>query len=84
MTLLDFYADWCQPCKMMEPIIEKFKEENPNIIVEKVNTEEQIDLAVSYNINVLPTFVLLDDNNEEVKRHLGVLNPVKLKEFVYA
>jgi thioredoxin 1 len=70
-TIVDFYADWCGPCKMMSPIIDKIAEENSNIKVGKLNVDNAQDIAVKYNVMSIPTIVVFK-NGTEYKRFIGV------------
>jgi len=64
---LYFSAPWCGPCRMLGPVMERV---NNTIPVQKVNIEEQSDLAQQYNVRNIPTVVLLE-NGQEVKRIIG-------------
>ena len=57
-VLVDFYADWCGPCKMMAPAIEKMSEEVTNVKFGKVNVDENMNLAEKYNIMSIPTLMI--------------------------
>ena len=71
-VLLDFYADWCGPCKMMSPVIDEIAEEIGDIAkVGKVNSDDNMDLAEKYEIMSIPTIMIIR-NGQEVKRFLGV------------
>jgi len=70
-TIVDFYADWCGPCKMMSPVIDKIAEENDNIKVGKLNVDEAQDIAVKYNVMSIPTIIIFK-NGLEHKRFVGV------------
>ena len=70
-TIVDFYADWCGPCKMMSPIIDKIAEENSNIKVGKLNVDNAQDIAVKYNVMSIPTIIVFK-NGIEYKRFIGV------------
>lgn len=72
-TIVDFYADWCGPCKMMSPIIDEIAEENNNIKVGKLNVDEAQNIAVSYNVMSIPTIIIFK-NGKENKRFVGVTN----------
>ena len=71
ITIVDFYADWCGPCKMMSPIIDKIAEENDSIKVCKLNVDEAQDIAVKYNVMSIPTIIAFK-NGMEFKRFVGV------------
>ena len=70
-TILDFYADWCGPCKMMSPIIDKIAEENGEIKVGKLNIDDAQDSAIKYNVMSIPTIIIFK-NGIEIKRFVGV------------
>lgn len=56
-VLVDFYADWCGPCKMISPLINKMAVENPHIAFVKVNVDEAQDLTLKYGVSAMPTFL---------------------------
>lgn len=60
-VLIDFYADWCGPCRMVSPIVDKIAEENPQYLIGKVNVEEETELAQSFGVSSIPTLVVLKD-----------------------
>ena len=70
-VLIDFYADWCGPCKMMAPAIEKLSEENEAIIFGKINVDENQNLAEKYNIMSIPT-IMIFKAGKPVKTFVGV------------
>ncbi len=70
-VLVDFWAEWCGPCKMLAPIIEEISNEYADKIkVGKVNIDEEMQLAVGYEITSIPT-VLLFENGDIVKKSVG-------------
>ena len=69
-VLLDFYADWCGPCKMVAPIIEQIANERPDIAVGKVNVDEQPELAGEFGVFSIPTLAVLK-NGEVVNKSAG-------------
>jgi thioredoxin 1 len=82
VTVLDFYAEWCQPCKQISKILPHFEKSIAGIgSVEKVNIEEQADLTESFGIRSVPTFVLMQ-NGIEVDRVVGVIPLAQLEERV--
>ena len=61
-VLLDFYADWCGPCKMLSPIVHEIAEEYADTLkVGKVNVDEQMDLAMRFNVSSIPMLALIQD-----------------------
>ena len=60
-VLIDFYADWCGPCKMLTPVIDALEEKRNDIKVCKVNVDEQPELAQTFDISVIPTLVAMKD-----------------------
>ena len=69
-VLLDFYADWCGPCRMLSPVIEQIADEHPEIVVGKVNVDEENTLAMRFGITSIP-FVALIKNGEVAASSLG-------------
>lgn len=80
-VLIDFYADWCAPCKMMSPVVEKIAEEQENIIVFKVNVDNEPELAIKYGVMSIPTFVVVK-NGEEANRAVGAIAKSELEELI--
>ena len=60
-VLLDFYAEWCGPCRMIAPIVEEIANERDDVIVGKINVDEQGELAQAYDVMSIPTLVVLKD-----------------------
>lgn len=58
-VLLDFYADWCGPCRMVAPIIEEIGNERDDVVVGKINVDEQEELARQFGITSIPTLIVL-------------------------
>ena len=61
IVLLDFWATWCGPCKMIAPIVEQIAEEREDILVGKVNVDEEMELAAQFGIASIPTLVVMKD-----------------------
>ena len=59
-VLLDFWASWCGPCRMLSPIVDEIAEERTDIKVGKVNVDEQQELAATFNVMSIPTLIVLD------------------------
>ena len=77
-VLVDFFANWCGPCKMLGPILEKVSDE---IEIVKVDVDAYQDLAREYGVMSIPCLVLFEDG-KEVKRTVGFLPEPKLREFI--
>jgi len=60
-VLLDFYADWCGPCRMVAPVVEQIAEENPQYLIGKINVYKEPELARKFNVLSIPTLVVLKD-----------------------
>ncbi len=65
VALVDFYADWCGPCKMVSPIVDEIAEEYESIKVGKINVDECPELAVSFGVVSIPTLVVVKDGKEQ-------------------
>ena len=81
MELLDFYADWCGPCQMLKPVVEDFEKTHPEVMVRRINIDDEEELAEKYRVSGIPCLVLLKDG-KEVKREVGVLSPKKLEKMI--
>ena len=80
-VLIDFYADWCGPCKMLSPIIDEVAQENDDIKVVKVNVDESSDIALEYKVMSIPTLVVIK-NGQEVARSIGVIDKSEIKNML--
>lgn len=78
-VLVDFYANWCSPCKMMAPIIESIADENENIKVVKVDIDKNQDLAIKYDIMSIPTIMILK-NGVVTKTFIGVTDKSEIEK----
>ena len=81
VVLLDFWATWCGPCRMIAPILEEFAQKHPEVTVGKVNVDEAPDLAGDFGIMVIPTLVVLK-NGEVVNKSTGVISLAAMEELV--
>ena len=80
-VLIDFWATWCGPCKMIAPIVEQVAEERTDITVCKVNVDEQEELAVKFGIQSIPTLVLVK-NGVETGRAVGYRDYEGVTDFI--
>ena len=69
-VLLDFYADWCGPCRMVGPIIEELATECPDVVFGKINVDEEQELAAQFSVMSIPTLVVMR-NGEVVTKSMG-------------
>ncbi len=69
-VLIDFYAEWCGPCRMLSPIIEEIADEREDIVVAKINVDEQPELAQLFNVYSIPTLVVMRDG-KVVRQEMG-------------
>ena len=70
-VLLDFWASWCGPCRMVSPTVDEIAEEMPDIKVGKVNVDEQQELASAFNVMSIPTLIVME-NGKVVDQAVGV------------
>lgn len=80
VTLVDFWAEWCGPCKMIGPVVEELAAEyEGKATVGKIDVDSQAELAQRYNVSSIPTLIVLKDG-EEAKRFVGVTSKDDLAE----
>lgn len=75
-VVLDFWAEWCGPCKKVMPMVEELEKESGDVSFFKVNVDKEYTLAQEYNIKSIPTFVVLE-NGKEVHRIAGDVNKLR-------
>lgn len=80
-VLVDFYASWCPPCKMLAPILEKISTSRAEFDIAKVNIDENQDLAMEYKIEVVPT-MLVFKNGKPVNKIVGLMEEKKLVDLM--
>ena len=79
-VLVDFWAPWCGPCRMQAPILDKLAQsDETDIKITKLNTEENPNIAVRYNIQSIPTIIIFE-NGKEIERLVGIQPENVLKE----
>ena len=69
-VLLDFWAPWCAPCRMVVPLVEEIAEERPDIKVGKVNVDEQMELASQFGVMSIPTLIVME-NGQIINKSMG-------------
>ncbi|MDE6675334.1 MAG: thioredoxin [Acetatifactor sp.] len=81
-VLVDFYADWCGPCKMMAPLVERMAEKYAGQIkIGKLNVEEAMEVSDRYNVKNIPTFIIFRDG-QPVSTHIGGMSASDLEELI--
>lgn len=80
-VLIDFYADWCGPCRMVLPIVAKIADEHPEYVIGKVNVDEEGELAKSFGVMSIPTLVVLK-GGEVVNKAIGAKNEAQILQLL--
>lgn len=80
-VLVDFYAQWCGPCKMLRPIIDEIAGENSTVKFVSIDIDEEIELAEKYNVSSVPCLVLFEKGNE-VKRSVGLISKDDIVDLI--
>ena len=80
-VLVDFWATWCGPCRMLGPVVKQIAEENPDIKVCKVNVDDERQLAMQFNVTSIPTVIAFRDGME-VSRSIGFVPKQKLLDLI--
>ena len=80
-VLVDFFATWCGPCKMLAPVIEEFAAEQGDVKVCKLDVDGASSIAIKYGVNVIPTLILFE-NGGVIKKEAGFMDKAELKDFI--
>jgi thioredoxin 1 len=80
-VLVDFWAPWCGPCRMVLPVVEEIAEEREDIVVGKINVDEQPELANQFGVMTIPTLIVFE-NGQEVQRSVGAKNKKAILSMV--
>ena len=81
LSIVDFWAPWCGPCRMFSPVFEKVSKDTDNIKFYKLNVDNNREIAKKCGVMSIPTIILFD-KGKEVKRNIGLLNEEELKKFL--
>ena len=80
-VLLDFWASWCGPCRMLSPVIDEVARENPDLIVGKVNVDEEGALSRKFRVMSIPTLIVFD-KGEVVNKNVGFINKLQVEALL--
>lgn len=80
LILVDFWASWCGPCKMLAPVLSQIAEENDDILVGKVNVDEEMELAQAFRVQSIPTVILFQDG-KPIKQSIGFTSKENLEKM---
>ena len=81
-VLLDFWAGWCGPCRMISPLIDEVAEEMSEVTVGKVNIDEQSELASAFNVMSIPTLIVMKDG-EVLNKEIGAISKKQIISMLY-
>ncbi len=81
MKVLKFYADWCGPCKALSQVV-KNAGDKITVTIEDVNIDENLFMAQEFKVRGVPTMVVVDENENEIRRKVGMMNEEQLLEFL--
>jgi thioredoxin 1 len=80
-VLVDFYADWCGPCRMLAPLLEELAREDPEARIVKINVDHSPNLAAQYGIESIPTLIVFE-NGRPVRQQVGVADKAQLRSML--
>lgn len=82
-VLIDFWAEWCAPCRMLAPVIDEISEENNGIKVGKINVDEEMALALEYSVSSIPMLLLFKDG-KPVGKTIGLQSKEEIMQMTEA
>lgn len=80
-VLVDFWAEWCGPCRMVAPVLDQLASENGDVVIGKVDVDRNQDLAVKFGVQSIPTFLLFKDG-EVADRMMGAMPKAAFEKFI--
>ncbi|MEE1138490.1 MAG: thioredoxin [Acutalibacteraceae bacterium] len=80
-VLIDFYADWCGPCRMVSPLVDEIAEENPQYTVGKINVDNEPELAQAFAVSSIPMLVVIK-NGKITNQAVGAMPKDKILELI--
>ena len=83
LMMVDFWASWCGPCRMLGPVIEQLDNQYPDVVVGKVNVDDEQELAMRYGVMSIPTVIFFKDG-KEIDRKVGVMLPEAFAQVLEA
>lgn len=81
LTVLDFWASWCGPCKMLAPVFEEAQKEKPNVFFGKINVDDEQELAYKFGISSIPTIIFMK-NGKAVNKAVGYMPKEELLALI--
>lgn len=80
-TLVDFWAEWCGPCRALAPVLDELSKEMPGVKIAKMNVDESSKVPAKFNVQSIPTMILFKDG-QKVGQIVGLIPKNKIKEFI--
>lgn len=81
LVLIDFYANWCGPCKMLSPVLEEINEERDDVQIYKIDTDAEMELAMGFKVQSIPALFLIKDG-KIVNQHVGYASKATIEAFI--